>query len=106
MPWASWTILSNGLGLQYHWENQGYQSFDDFLMQLNSRKRKAVKKERREVAESDIDVRVLSGHDMTEALWDAFYDFYMNTADRKWGQAYLTRVVLLATGASAAPTTW
>jgi predicted N-acyltransferase len=79
------------LGVQYHWENLGYQSFDDFLGQLNSRKRKAVKKERREVAELDVDIRVLTGHEMTEALWDAFYAFYMNTADRKWGQAYLTR---------------
>lgn len=79
------------LGVQYHWENQGYHSFEDFLARLNSRKRKAVKKERREVAALDVEIRVLSGHDMTEALWDAFYAFYMNTADRKWGQAYLTR---------------
>ena len=50
-----------------------------------------MRKERREVAELDVDIRVLSGHEMTEGLWDAFYHFYMNTSDRKWGQAYLTR---------------
>ena len=67
------------------------QSFDGFLAELNSRKRKAIKKERREVAELDVDIRVLDGHQMDDALWEAFYGFYMNTSDRKWGQAYLTR---------------
>ena len=79
------------LGLQYHWHNADYASFDDFLGALNSRKRKAIRKERREVAALDIDIRTLSGSEMTEALWDAFFDFYLNTSDRKWGQAYLTR---------------
>ena len=79
------------LGLQYHWHNADYASFDDFLGALNSRKRKAIRKERREVAALDIDIRTLTGQDMTEALWDAFFGFYLNTSDRKWGQAYLTR---------------
>lgn len=79
------------LGLQYHWHNADYASFDDFLGALNSRKRKAIRKERRDVAALDIDIRTLSGSEMTEALWDAFFAFYLNTSDRKWGQAYLTR---------------
>lgn len=83
--------LLQRIGVQYHWENQGYADFDAFLAALASRKRKAIKKERRKVAESGIVLRALSGDEIEPRHWDAFFEFYMATADRKWGQAYLTR---------------
>src|ERR1043166_8208055 len=80
------------IGQQFHWTNDGYRDFDDYLAALNSRKRKAVKKERREaLADGAIEIQVLSGSDLTEKLWDAFYRLYLATSDRKWGSAYLTR---------------
>ncbi|MEX0922944.1 MAG: GNAT family N-acetyltransferase [Rhodovibrionaceae bacterium] len=79
------------LDLQYHWHNHGYASFDDFLGALASRKRKAIRKERRKVAESGIELRALSGKNLKEDHWDAFYAFYLATADKKWGRPYLTR---------------
>src|SRR4051794_1127512 len=80
------------LGQQFHWTNEGYRDFDDFLAALNSRKRKAVKKERREaLADGAIAIEVLSGSDLTEKIWDAFYRLYLATSDRKWGSAYLNR---------------
>ncbi|MGD1876606.1 MAG: GNAT family N-acetyltransferase [Kiloniellaceae bacterium] len=83
--------LLQRLGVQYHWQNRGYADFDAFLAELASRKRKAIKKERRKVAESGIRLRPLSGGEIEPRHWDAFHDFYMATADRKWGQPYLTR---------------
>ncbi|HTV90211.1 MAG TPA: GNAT family N-acetyltransferase [Stellaceae bacterium] len=80
------------VGQQFHWTNQGYRDFDDYLAALNHRKRKAVKKERREaLADGQIEVDLLTGSDLTEKAWDAFYRLYLGTSDRKWGQAYLTR---------------
>ena len=79
------------IGLQFHWQNQGYSSFDDFLQAFNSRKRKAVKKERREAQALGLNIRCLRGKDILEQHWDAFFRFYMNTSDRKWGSAYLSR---------------
>lgn len=79
------------IGQQFHWENQGYRTFDDFLANLNSRKRKAIRKERRIVAETDLDIRALSGKDIEERHWDAFYRFYLSTTDKKWGSSYLHR---------------
>ena len=79
------------IGQQFHWENKGFKTFDDFLGELSSRKRKNIKKERRAVHDADLDIRVLEGADITEAHWDAFFQFYMDTTDKKWGQAYLTR---------------
>jgi len=78
-------------GLQYHWENRGYGSFDDFLAALSSRKRKAIRKERRRVAESGLTLRTLTGEDIAPRHWDAFYRFYIATSDRKWGRPYLNR---------------
>src|SRR5512138_345531 len=83
--------LLQRLGVQYHWRNEDYADFDDFLASLASRKRKAIKKERRKVTESGIVVRPLSGAEIEPYHWDAFFEFYMATADRKWGQPYLTR---------------
>jgi predicted N-acyltransferase len=80
------------IGQQFHWTNDGYRDFDDYLAALNSRKRKAVKKERREaLADGAIDIEVLSGSDLTERVWDAFFRLYLATTDRKWGSAYLNR---------------
>ena len=78
-------------GQQYHWENAGYRTFDEFLAALASRKRKAIRKERRQVAESGVELNVVTGDGLTESHWDMFFRFYRNTSDRKWGSAYLTR---------------
>ncbi len=79
------------VGQQFHWTNDGYRDFDDYLAALNSRKRKAVKKERREALAEGLEIEVLTGSDLNSRHWDAFYRFYLATADRKWGQAYLNR---------------
>ena len=78
-------------GQQYHWQNADYGSFDDFLAALASRKRKAIKKERRQVAEADVSLSVLTGDDLKPEHWDAFFGFYVDTGSRKWGSPYLTR---------------
>ena len=90
------------LGVQYHWDNRGYGSFEDFLAQLSSRKRKSLRKERAAVADAGIVHRVLSGGDLCEAHWDAFYAFYRDTAQRKWGGGYLTREFFSRLGQSMA----
>ena len=76
---------------QFHWENADYTSFDDFLNRLASRKRKTIKRERKEALSAGIEVCWLTGSDLTEAVWDAFFLFYMETGSRKWGRPYLTR---------------
>jgi len=76
---------------QFHWENQGYASFDDFLGALASRKRKTIRRERKDALSAGIEVRWLTGTDLTEDVWDAFFAFYMETGSRKWGRPYLTR---------------
>ncbi|UKV12821.1 GNAT family N-acetyltransferase [Thalassospiraceae bacterium SW-3-3] len=78
-------------GIQYHWYNRGYAGFDDFLGALNSRKRKNLRKERKQVRDAGYSFEVLSGDDLKATHWDRFYAFYHDTSDRKWGQAYLTR---------------
>jgi predicted N-acyltransferase len=87
---------------QFHWHNQGYRSFDDFLATLNSRHRKAIKRERRDALASGITIHALTGRDITEDAWDAFFDFYMDTGSRKWGRPYLTREFFSLIGASMA----
>jgi uncharacterized protein len=79
------------LGQQFHWINGGYRDFDDYLAALNSRKRKAVRKERREALAPGLEIDVLTGPDLRPRHWDAFYEFYLATSDRKWGSAYLNR---------------
>jgi len=76
---------------QFHWRNEGYRSFEDFVEALTSRKRKAIRKERREALDGGIEIEWVTGHDITEAHWDAFFAFYMDTGSRKWGSPYLTR---------------
>ena len=79
------------MGQQFHWTNEGYGTFDDYLAALTARKRKAVKKERREALEPGLEIDVLTGPSLTPKVWDAFYRFYLATSDRKWGSAYLNR---------------
>lgn len=76
---------------QFHFANAGYGSHDDFLETLASRKRKALKKERRAALENGITIDWLTGSDLTESIWDQFFAFYMDTGSRKWGRPYLTR---------------
>ena len=76
---------------QFHWQNDGYANFDAFLEALASRKRKNLKKERAKALENGIEVEWLTGDDLTDAHWDAFFHFYMDTGHRKWGTPYLTR---------------
>ena len=79
------------LDQQFHWENEGYAGFDDFLAALASRKRKAIKRERRDALGNGIAIDSLTGPEITEAHWDAFYRFYTDTGSRKWGRPYLNR---------------
>ena len=76
---------------QFHWHNEGYRTFDDFLDALASRKRKNLKKERAKALGNGIEVEQLTGAELTEARWDDFFTFYMDTGSRKWGTPYLTR---------------
>ena len=87
---------------QFHWLNEGYGRFDDFLSALVSRKRKAIRKERREALDGGIEIEWLTGSDLTEAHWDAFFAFYMDTGSRKWGSPYLTRRCFSLLGESMA----
>ncbi|MER8655226.1 GNAT family N-acetyltransferase [Mesorhizobium sp. M0847] len=76
---------------QFHFFNEGFSTYDDFLATLASRKRKAMKKERREALANDISIDRLTGKDLTERAWDDFFAFYMDTGSRKWGRPYLNR---------------
>lgn len=76
---------------QFHWENDNYARFDDFLTALSARKRKTIRRERRDALAPGIEVEWLTGSDLTESVWDAFFEFYMETGSRKWGRPYLTR---------------
>ncbi|MGA7490512.1 MAG: GNAT family N-acetyltransferase [Xanthobacteraceae bacterium] len=93
---AEWDVLGSRGFLkrthqQFHWENAGYDSFDAFLGALASRKRKTIRRERADALAAGISVHWLTGADLTESVWDAFFDFYMETGSRKWGRPYLTR---------------
>ncbi len=79
------------IGHQYHWHNRGYGSFDEFLNALASRKRKAIRRERAEVAAQGLTIRTLTGAEIGERHWAAFHRFYQDTTERKWAHAYLTR---------------
>ena len=85
---AGWLMRS---GEQFHWSNDGYRDFADFLAALSSRKRKTIRKEREAALASGVEIVHLTGRDITEAHWDAFWEFYQDTGARKWGRPYLTR---------------
>jgi predicted N-acyltransferase len=91
---AGWLIRADS---QFHWLNDGFASFEDFLATLASRKRKAIRKERAQAVEG-LDIVHLSGADIEEAHWDAFWGFYQDTGARKWGQPYLTRAFFSLVG--------
>jgi len=76
---------------QYHWLNAGYATFDDFLGALSSGRRKTIRRERRD-AVAGLEIHALTGSDLREEHWDAFFKFYMDTGARKWGRPYLNRV--------------
>ncbi|MCC3860482.1 GNAT family N-acetyltransferase [Pseudemcibacter aquimaris] len=76
---------------QFHWFNDNYKTFDHFLNTLSSRKRKNIKKERETALSNDIEIEWLNGKDIKEVHWDHYYEFYINTSNRKWGRPYLNR---------------
>jgi uncharacterized protein len=104
---AEWKLLAEHGFLQrtdqqFHWHNHGFGSFDDFLATLNSRHRKAIKRERRDAVAAGITIHWLTGSDITEDAWDAFFAFYMETGSRKWGRPYLNRAFFSLIGESMA----
>src|SRR6516225_5455038 len=93
---AEWKLLAQHGFLQrtdqqFHWHNEGFATFDAFLSTLNSRHRKSIKRERRDALAAGITIHWLTGDDITEDAWDAFFMFYMETGSRKWGRPYLSR---------------
>ena len=94
--------LLQRLGHQYHFTNAGYGSFDDFLGTLVSRKRKNLKRERRDALANGISIEWLTGADITEEHWDAFFEFYEDTGGRKWGSPYLNRAFFSLLGQAQA----
>ena len=86
-------------GIQFHWRNQGYASFDEFLGSLSSRKRKAIRKERAAACEG-LEIVALRGAEIQPAHWDAMWHFYQDTGARKWGQPYLTKAFFDGAGAA------
>jgi predicted N-acyltransferase len=106
-PEHEWKLLAkNGFlqrtDQQFHWHNEGYAGFEDFLGSLNSRHRKAIRRERREALAAGITIHALTGGDITEDAWDAFFTFYMETGSRKWGRPYLTRAFFSLIGETMA----
>jgi uncharacterized protein len=105
LPKADWEALGERgllkrIDRQFRWLNDGYTSFDDFLAALSSRKRKTIRRERRDALSAGITVETLTGRDIREAHWDAFFAFYMDTGSRKWGRPYLTRTFYSLVGES------
>ncbi len=84
---------------QFHWQNEGYATFDDFLAALASKKRKNIRRERRDALANNISIEWFTG-DISEAHWDAFYAFYVDTGHRKWGTPYLNREFFSLVGES------
>ena len=84
---ADWLVRTD---TQYHWHNAGFASFDEYLETMSSRHRKVTRRERRDALDG-LTLRWITGSDLTEAVWDAFFDFYMDTGNRKWGRPYLNR---------------
>ena len=92
---AEWEALGEAgwlrrMGMQFHWDNAGYATFDDFLGALSSRKRKVLRRERRDANDCGLEFLTLRGPEISRAVWAAFFGFYTSTVDRKWGSAYLT----------------
>jgi uncharacterized protein len=90
---------------QFHFTNPGYRDGDDFLADLTARKRKSIKRERRDALANGISVEILTGSALCEAHWDAFFSFYQDTSQKKWGRPYLNRAFFSAINASMADRT-
>jgi uncharacterized protein len=88
--------------IQFHWHNQNYTDFNDFLGNLSSRKRKNIRKERASVTKAGVTMLRLTGAAITQDHIDAFFQFYISTIDRKWGGAYLTHAVFTQLGQTMA----
>jgi hypothetical protein len=104
---ADWEALgSEGFllrtGQQFHFINKGYATFDDFLNDLASRKRKMIRRERKEALAAGVEIECLTGSDIKDEHWDAFFLFYTDTGARKWGTPYLTRAFFESIGAAMA----
>jgi predicted N-acyltransferase len=99
--WMGDQGLGQREGQQYHWENRGYPDFEAFLAALSSGRRKTIRRERRE-AQAAVEIQALTGGDLSEEHWDAFFGFYMDTGSRKWGRPYLTRAFFSMLGARMA----
>jgi uncharacterized protein len=102
---GEWNLLGDcgflqRTGQQFHFINKGYPDFDGFLSDLASRKRKMIRRERKEALADGIKIELLTGAEITERHWDAFFVFYMDTGARKWGTPYLTREFFSEVGAS------
>ncbi|MCK5640522.1 MAG: N-acetyltransferase [Gammaproteobacteria bacterium] len=97
-------LTSQGLmrrtGCQYHWQNQNYRDFDDYLEQMTSRRRKEIRRERRRVREASIEIEILNGHQATEQHWDTFYHFYTSTFEKYYGHATLSKAFFKHLGKS------
>jgi uncharacterized protein len=96
LPQHQWNLLGEAGFLQrtdqqFHFFNENYSSFDDFLAALSSRKRKMIRHERKAALSAGITIEWLTGTDIQAHHWDAFFAFYIDTGARKWGRPYLTR---------------
>ena len=85
-------------GIQFHWKNNNYKSFNEFLETLSSRKRKIIKKERSCIKENNFTVKLLNGNAIKKIHWDFFYQCYLNTTKKKWGSSYLTKKFFIEIG--------
>lgn len=85
---AGW---SRRVDRQFHWPNRGYRDYDDFLSTLLGRKRKQLARERRDAIADGVEIEALTGRDIRDDDWDAFFAFYQDTGARKWGRPYLDR---------------
>jgi hypothetical protein len=94
--------LMERVGTQYHWQNDGYKTFADFLGSLASRKRKMIRKEREAALRNGLSIKRLTGSAITQAHWKNFFRFYIDTSERKWGSPYLTREFFFALGEAMA----
>ncbi|MEJ0052650.1 MAG: GNAT family N-acetyltransferase [Methylovirgula sp.] len=105
---AEWLALGEAkflrrTGQQFHFVNKGYADFDGFLNDLASRKRKTIRRERKGAITDGISIEHLTGSEIQETHWDAFFEFYMDTGSRKWGRPYLSRRFFSEISASLAP---
>lgn len=96
LPEAQWQLAGSAgflqrIDQQFHWHNGGFADFEAFLAELASKKRKNIRRERRDALADGIEIEWITGSDLTEAHWDAFYEFYVDTGSRKWGSPYLNR---------------